>query len=122
MSMFESIIVSLICISIVFIVLAALFAMISILSKLIGAASNKNADGANTGKATAANMALQTAAAQPANVQPASDASSAVQTQAAGPKLINVDERTAAMIMAIVSHETKKPLSELVFKSISALD
>lgn len=32
--------------------------------------------------------------------------------------LINVDEKTAALIMAIVSHESEIPLSELVFTSI----
>lgn len=35
-------------------------------------------------------------------------------------KLKNVDERTAAMIMAIVSHESGIPLEELRFKSIKA--
>jgi uncharacterized membrane protein len=33
-------------------------------------------------------------------------------------KLINVDEKTAALIMAIVSHESDIPLSELDFHSI----
>lgn len=37
-------------------------------------------------------------------------------------KLIGVDEKTAAMIMAIVSDESKIPLSELQFKSIRALN
>jgi Oxaloacetate decarboxylase, gamma chain. len=37
-------------------------------------------------------------------------------------KLYNVDERTAAMIMAIVSDETGIPLSELCFHSIKALN
>ena len=37
-------------------------------------------------------------------------------------KLFDVDEKTAAIIMAIVSHESKIPLSELQFKSIKALD
>lgn len=37
-------------------------------------------------------------------------------------KLIGVDEKTAAMIMAIVSHESGIPLSELRFISIKALD
>ncbi len=37
-------------------------------------------------------------------------------------KLVNVDERTAAMIMAIVSDESKIPLQELRFKAIRALD
>ncbi|MBR2759810.1 MAG: OadG family protein [Solobacterium sp.] len=35
--------------------------------------------------------------------------------------LYDVDEKTAACIMAIVSDETKIPLSQLVFKSIRAL-
>ena len=37
-------------------------------------------------------------------------------------KLLNVDEKTAACLMAIVSHETKIPLDQLVFKSIKALN
>lgn len=37
-------------------------------------------------------------------------------------KLIDVDEKTAATIIAIVSHETGIPLSELQFKSIKALN
>jgi hypothetical protein len=36
--------------------------------------------------------------------------------------LIGVDEKTAAMIMAIVSDELKVSLSELQFKSIKAID
>jgi Na+-transporting methylmalonyl-CoA/oxaloacetate decarboxylase gamma subunit len=36
--------------------------------------------------------------------------------------LYNVDEKTAACIMAIISDETKIPLSQLIFKSIRALD
>ena len=37
-------------------------------------------------------------------------------------RLIGVDEKTAAMIMAIVSHESQIPLSELQFKMIKAID
>lgn len=37
-------------------------------------------------------------------------------------KLIGVDERTAAMIMAIVCDETDIPLEQLRFKSIKAMD
>ncbi|MFI3174871.1 MAG: OadG family transporter subunit [Bacillota bacterium] len=36
-------------------------------------------------------------------------------------KLIDVDERTAVCIMAIISDETGIPLSELIFKKIRAL-
>ena len=35
--------------------------------------------------------------------------------------LIDVDEKTAACIMAIVSHETGIPLNELIFHKIKAL-
>lgn len=35
--------------------------------------------------------------------------------------LVDVDEKTAACLMAIVSHETGIPLSELIFKKIKAL-
>ena len=35
--------------------------------------------------------------------------------------LIDTDEKTAACIMAIVSHETGIPLHELIFKKIKAL-
>lgn len=37
-------------------------------------------------------------------------------------RLIGVDEKTAAMIMAIVSHESQIPLSQLQFKTIKAID
>jgi len=37
-------------------------------------------------------------------------------------KLFDVDEKTAAVIMAIVIHESGIPLSELQFKSIKSLD
>ncbi len=33
-------------------------------------------------------------------------------------KLYNVDDRTAAMVMAITAHKLQKPLNELRFKSI----
>ena len=36
--------------------------------------------------------------------------------------LYDVDEKTAACIMAIISDETKIPLNQLVFKSIKALN
>lgn len=36
-------------------------------------------------------------------------------------KLIDVDEKTAACIMAIISHETGIPLAELDFRSIRAI-
>ena len=35
--------------------------------------------------------------------------------------LVDIDEKTAACIMAIVSHETGIPLNELIFKKIKAI-
>jgi len=37
-------------------------------------------------------------------------------------KLFGIDEKTAAMIMAIVSDESKIPLAELQFKSIKLIE
>ncbi len=37
-------------------------------------------------------------------------------------KLIDVDEKTAAQIMAIVAHESEVPVDQLIFKSIKALN
>jgi Na+-transporting methylmalonyl-CoA/oxaloacetate decarboxylase gamma subunit len=37
-------------------------------------------------------------------------------------KLLGLDEKTAAMVMAIVSDESKIPLSKLQFKMIKAVD
>lgn len=64
-----------------------------------------------------------TPAAKPA--APASQAAPAAEpaggTYGGEVALIDVDEKTAACIMAIVSHETGIPLSELIFKKIKAL-
>jgi hypothetical protein len=47
----------------------------------------------------------------------------AVQEISAGKlQLKKVDEKTAAMIMAIVSHESGIPLSELRFRSIKLIE
>lgn len=55
--------------------------------------------------------------------KPAVEAQTYVSEATAGElKLIDTDERTAAMVMAIVSDELKIPLNELQFKSIKALD
>jgi hypothetical protein len=59
-----------------------------------------------------AEEAPEAPAAQPAEAAPA------VEYGQGSLKLIHVDEKTAALIMAIVSDETCIPLSELVFKSI----
>ncbi|OUN06524.1 hypothetical protein B5G43_08945 [Flavonifractor sp. An92] len=92
---------------IVFLMLAVLCGMIVVISKVVAALTKKSESAAPA----------PTAAPAPAPAAPA---------PAPGPfggevALIDVDEKTAACIMAIVSHETGIPLSELVFKSIKAL-
>ncbi len=114
MSIFESLVVGLICISIVFAVLATLYIMISILSKAL-AGSGKKSKAAETVEVPVTDQVSELNAAQ-------EQTAAAADYSAGELKLKNVDEKTAAMIMAIVSHESKIPLNELVFKSISAAE
>ena len=66
------------------------------------------------------------AAKKPAEPKPAPAATAATPVQPDGYAgellLFDVDEKTAACLMAIVCDQTKIPLNELVFKSIRALD
>lgn len=120
MSFFESVIVAAVCMAIVFIVLAALFALIQLLSRILGSAGKGESIVANTAAAAGVH-AQQNGAVQAAQEQTAAACDSRISTsvQTSSLKLNNVDERTAAMIMAVVSHETGIPLNELVFRSIS---
>lgn len=88
----ESLLVALFCWAVVFAVLITLFAIIRVLSFSINVFSKK------TTEVTA--------------VEAEEEFSSGKL------KLKDVDEQTAAMIMAIVSDESGIPLSELIFKSI----
>lgn len=91
---------------IVFLMLAVLCLMIPVISKCVRMTQKK---------ASPAPAAVPT----PAPAAPApTPAGGAYGGEVA---LIDVDEKTAACIMAIVSHETGIPLSELVFKKIKAL-
>ncbi len=102
----QSLLVSVYGMAVVFVALVALCFLISLFSKMI-AAFGKKEEGAP--RAAAAPIA-PVAAAQDTGI-------TGGQLQ-----LIDVDEKTAAIIMAIVSHESQIPLSELQFKSIKALD
>lgn len=90
---------------IVFLMLAVLCLMIPVISKCVRMTQKK---------ASPAPAAVPT----PASAAPAPAPAGAYGGEVA---LIDVDEKTAACIMAIVSHETGIPLSELVFKKIKAL-
>ncbi|MDO4614691.1 MAG: OadG family protein [Lachnospiraceae bacterium] len=92
---------------VVFFMLLLLFVVISILAKVVS------------------NMEKKPAAA-PAAAAPAAPAEAPKAEAPKGPfggeiKLLGLDEKTAACIMAIVSDQTQIPLDQLIFKSIKAV-
>ena len=76
-----------------------------------------------TKKKMKADSVAQTGAA-PAQATASAPAATPAQTVAVkkDPELIDVDEKSAAIIMAIVSNETGIPLERLAFKSIKKID
>lgn len=92
---------------IVFIMLAVLCLMIPVISKIVQSVQKP---------------VVRERVASPRPAAPAPQAAAPAAPVSAGDvKLIDVDEKTAACIMAIVSHETGIPLSELIFKTIKAI-
>ena len=111
---------------IVFLVLAALCFLIPVVSRLTWAFTEEPV----TQQAEPQKSADPVRQAEPQPVAPAPVVSAPVTPApiAAAPAayggniiLIDVDEKTAACVMAIVSHETGIPISELIFKKIKAL-
>ena len=105
MSIPESIPVALFVMAVVFAVLLLLSGVIKVFSKGLNAIGGKNKE------PIAATAAAQDSQQMQQNGE--DDFSSGTL------KLKDVDEPTAAMVMAIVSDESGIPLSELVFKSIT---
>ncbi|MBQ6303328.1 MAG: OadG family protein [Clostridiales bacterium] len=93
---------------VVFGVLFLMYILISLSGKIIQAISN-------IGK-------KEEPAKAPATAAPAAAAVSEEEFSSGTLKLKDCDEKTAAMIMAIVADDTGIPLSELVFKSIKLVD
>ncbi len=110
MSIAQSIGLSLFCISLVFFVLICLFFLIKLLSVVLSSIRHNKSRPA----------LIEAESAAPAVKEFKKEDNCGV--SAGELKLINVDEKTAAMIMAIVSHESRIPLSQLSFKSIRALE
>lgn len=107
MSVLESLQVSLYGFAVVFIVLIALSVFVVFESKLVQL-FEKNAKVTQIAATTFdqnVNTILQTSGASNGEL-----------------RLEGVDEKTAAMIMAIVSDESQIPVSQLIFKSIKAID
>ena len=96
---------------VVFAVLFLMYVLISISGKVIEGLSKI---GKKIEPAKAAPAAPAPAAAAPASPEEVFSSGSL--------KLKGCDEKTAAMIMAIVADDTGIPLSELVFKSIKLVD
>lgn len=107
MSVMESVVVAMFCMALVFFVLAILYVMLMGLSKGLGIALKK--------KTAVQGTAIAAEAEEDWDVE-------VVHASSGELKLLNVDEKTAAMIMAIVSDESHIPLSELRFKSIKAVE
>lgn len=106
MNFIDSLSVGMFIFVIVFLVLALLLFIVKLFSYAITKLDSKKSDEANKLKEELPNT----------TVSKEEDFSSGTL------KLINVDEPTAAMIMAIVSHESGIPLSELCFKSIRLIN
>ena len=96
-------------ISVVFAVLFIMYACISIASKVIS-------------KLPSGEKKAETPSAAPAPAAAAAPAAAEEEFSSGTLKLKGCDEKTAAMIMAIVSDNTGIPLSELVFKSITLVE
>ncbi len=101
MSILDSCLVALCGFLVVLVMLAMLALAITVISKVFVALENKRK------------------AAAPAPVAaPVAAPAAAPATYTGEVALIDVDEKTAACVMAIVSHETGIALSELIFKKI----
>ncbi|MCI1930945.1 MAG: OadG family protein [Clostridia bacterium] len=100
-SAFDAFIIALSGFAVVFAVLAIIYIIIILISKILAASGNKTGD----------KQEFKTD-------KPSENKDISYGGEVA---LIGVDEKTAACIMAIVSHETGIPLSELVFKKIKAI-
>ena len=105
-SVLDALMIALSGIVIVFLMLALLWGVIAVISRVMGVLEKHTA---HPGAVSAAAPAAAAPAAAPAPA-PAPQV-----------KLEGVSEVEAACVMAIVSHETGIPLDQLVFKSIKAV-
>ncbi len=109
---------------VVLLILALLAVLVLLLSKGIrsaekGAKKKQSAPKAKTEKAPAATPAKAPVATAPA---PAATVALPANCSTGQLDLYDVDEKTAAVIMAIISHESGIPLNRLQFKSIKAIE
>lgn len=105
-SVLDALMIALSGIVIVFLMLALLWGVIAVISRVMGVLEKHTAHPASV------------SAAAPAAAAPAAAPAPAPAPQV---KLEGISEVEAACVMAIVSHETGIPLDQLVFKSIKAV-
>lgn len=116
MSLVDSLIVSLLGLFVVFLVLILLCLLIKVLSVILRSVQQKNQHEAYTAnKSDEGNVPTYSIISGTPEMP--GNGFSAGELQ-----LFGVDEKTAALIMAIVSDECKIPLCELQFKTIKAID
>lgn len=96
---------------VVFAVLCIMYIMISLTGKIIAGITKEEKKEEKPAPSAAPAPAVATAAAAPEE-----------EFSSGTLRLKGCDEKTAAMIMAIVSDNTGIPLSELVFKSITLVE
>ena len=104
----DALLTSVIGIATVMVILAIIAVLIIVVSKVIRAFENKTAK---------AEAVIGEAPAAPAAGIPMPEGMNEGEVE-----LINTDEKTAAVIMALVSHNSGIPLNRLSFKSIKLLD
>lgn len=100
---------------VVFAVLLLMYILISLSGKILQAL-------ASSGKKEEPKAAPAAAPAAPASPAVTAAPASDEMFSSGSLKLKNCDEKTAAMIMAIVADDTGIPLNELVFKSIKLVE
>ena len=108
---------------VVLIVLIVLAVLVLLISKGVRAAQGKGQQ--SEGEATAAPTApvSVTQSAAPAPAAPVVNGTPLPENQSAGQlELYDCDEKSAAVIMAIISNESGIPLNHLEFKSIKAIE
>lgn len=96
---------------VVFIMLVILWGIIVLISKAVSAIEREEPV-----------EKLHISAAEPAAAEPAAETKKPHEIYGGEIALYNVDEKTAACLMAIVADTTGIPLDQLIFRSIKALD
>lgn len=111
MTLSQSVLVALFCITVVFAVLAVLYIIIRLFSVAIGSISVGRTRPVSSSTPTSETSIMKTVPQKESEIFSSGTL-----------KLKDVDEPTAAMIMAIVSDESGIPLSKLCFKSIRLIN